>query len=68
MLIPKEGKDLPKPESYRPVSLLNVDYTHLCQYIGSKVEYFCRGMYRRSDKVLKTKVHEKQYKEEDEFY
>lgn len=29
VLIPKEGKDLSKPHSYRPTSLLDVDYIYI---------------------------------------
>lgn len=36
-LIPKEGKDPLFPQSYRPISLLNVDYKNLMTIMTSRM-------------------------------
>lgn len=44
VLIPKEGKDLNIPESYRTISLLNVDYKILASILASLLMKICQGL------------------------
>lgn len=43
VLIPKEAKDLIIPQSYKPISLLNVDYKILASVLASRLMKICQG-------------------------
>lgn len=50
LLIPKKGKDLSKPESYRPMSLRNVDYKIFVSVLVARLNGFT-GEYDGEDQV-----------------
>lgn len=39
-LIPKEGQDLTNAKNYRPISLLNNDYTLFTRILAERIKFF----------------------------